>query len=107
MDEETVASACSDHFIRVFSLSSPDLNSPIFTLHQPTSGPNRICALSKNTLLTSGHDRGVRIWDMRQQLPVLYFENIHYDTITSLDKLSSNIFATASDDSNLNVKLIT
>lgn len=61
--------------------------------------------MSPTAFLTSGVDRGVRLWDLRQKDPLLFFETIHYDKITSIETLSSTVFATASDDGNLNVRL--
>jgi hypothetical protein len=33
----------------------------------------------------------------------MFFENIHFDTINSIDKLTSIVFATGSDDGSINV----
>jgi WD40 repeat protein len=61
-----MASICSDHYIRIISLiNKKDINTPIMSFHQPESSPNNICPLGPTTLLTSGYDRSVRLWDLR------------------------------------------
>ena len=81
INEDSIATACSDHSIRIFSLNSQnsDFNRPIKEFKQEKSSPNIVCSLSPTTFLTSGMDRGVRIWDMRLPNPVLFFDSIHYD----------------------------
>ncbi|TNV80981.1 hypothetical protein FGO68_gene11835 [Halteria grandinella] len=98
-----IASICSDLDIRIFSLQSQDINTPVNVFSQEESSPNNICALSALTFVTSGIDRGVRLWDMRQNSPAILFKTIHYDQITSLERLSSTVFATASNDGHLNL----
>jgi len=34
----------------------------------------------------------------------MFFENIHQDTINSVERLSTTVFATASDDGSVNVR---
>ena len=61
--------------MRVISLvNKKDINTPIVTFHQAESSPNNICPLGPSSFLTSGHDRSVRLWDMRQGNPVMFFE---------------------------------
>lgn len=79
------------------------MNTPINIFDQEQSSPNHICSLGPTTFLTSGLDKGVRLWDLRQKYHVIFFENIHYDQINSLEKISPTVFATASNDGNLNV----
>ena len=43
------------------------------------------------------------MWDIRQTQPIFDFKDIHYDTITSIDKYNQQIFASASDDGYVNV----
>jgi WD40 repeat protein len=100
-----LASICTDSDIRIFGLlSSREINTPVNVFAQEKSGPTVICPLGQTSFLTSGVDRGVRLWDMRQNTPLMLFESIHYDKITSLEKLSSSVFASASLDGNLNVR---
>ena len=79
IDEDHIASACADNNIRVFDLSSKSFDKPKITLEQNESAPNHICSMSQHTLLTSGYDCGVRIWDIRTQSSILSFKKIHYD----------------------------
>ena len=36
----------------------------------------------------------------------MFFENIHHDTINSVERLSTTVFATASDDGTVNVRIL-
>jgi hypothetical protein len=36
----------------------------------------------------------------------MFFENIHFDTINAIDKLTPTVFATGSDDGSINVIII-
>jgi len=56
-------------------------------------------------LVSGGLDGSTRLWDTRQQNLVKEFKGFHYDRINSIDKLSSSIVATASNDSFVNVRL--
>lgn len=99
-----LASICTDSNIRIFGLlSSREINTPVNVFSQEKSAPTAICPLGQTSFLTSGIDRGVRLWDLRQKTPLMLFESIHYDRITALERLSSSVFASASLDGNLNV----
>jgi len=99
-----LASICTDSDIRIFGLlSSREINTPVNVFSQEKSAPTAICPLGQTSFLTSGIDRGVRLWDLRQKTPLMLFESIHYDRITALERLSSSVFASASLDGNLNV----
>ena len=43
------------------------------------------------------------MWDIREHKPIVYFKDIHYDTITSIDKCNQHQFASASHDGYVNV----
>jgi len=72
--------------------------------HFDISGINNLCPLNDtNLFISSGNNRNISVWDTRQEKPLTYFKDIHYDTITSLSKLSENIFASSSLDGFINI----
>ena len=77
---------------------------PISTFNFEESGINNLCSLNdQNLFISSALNRSISVWDTRQPQPILFFKDIHYDTITSVDKFNQQIFASASDDGYVNV----
>lgn len=106
----------SDEYIRLYSLaqmggsstndSSVNLpgSTPLATYHFEESGVNNICSLNdQNLFISSGINRSICVWDTKQTHPIFFFKDIHYDTITSLDKFNQQIFASASHDGYINI----
>ena len=105
----------SDETIRLYQLSQlggfqedgPSLPSstPIATYKfDDFTGINNLCSLNvKNLFISSGLNRSISVWDTRQTQPILFFKDIHYDTITSIDNYNEEIFASASDDGYVNI----
>uniref|UniRef100_A0A7S3CQX4 Uncharacterized protein n=1 Tax=Strombidium rassoulzadegani TaxID=1082188 RepID=A0A7S3CQX4_9SPIT len=100
----------SDEEIKLYSLQragggqSQSLDQPISKYHFGESGVSNLCSLNdQNLFISSGFNRSISVWDTRQSQPILFFKDIHYDTITSIDKFNSQIFASASDDGFVNI----
>eukprot|EP00347_Sterkiella_histriomuscorum_P023283 403335241 len=104
LDNNTIASTCSDGFIRIFDLKNKKFDQPILQFEQVDSSPSIITFLNTSTFLTSGHDGGIRLWDMRESVPhIQTYHKYHNDQVTAIDRLSQHIFASSSDDSNINM----
>lgn len=77
---------------------------PLTTYKFEDSGVNNLCSLNgKNLFISSAYNKSISVWDTRQTQPILYFKDIHYDTITAVDKFNNQIFASSSDDGYVNV----
>ena len=60
-------------------------------------------SLDNNCIVTSGADRGVRVWDLRLQgEPVITFEDVHFDSVNCIEVLQPKLFVTSSDDGLVN-----
>jgi len=118
IDDDKLIVGQSDEYIRLYQLSGlsigrsgddesePSLPSsaPLATYKFEDSGINNLCSLNdKNLFISSGFNRSISVWDTRQTQPILFFKDIHYDQITSVDKFSQEIFASASDDGFVNI----
>ncbi|CDW85560.1 wd40 repeat-containing protein [Stylonychia lemnae] len=104
VENDMIASSCSDGYIRIFNLSHQNYQEPSLILEQLDSSPELINVLNKNCLLSTGSDGGIRLWDIRQpEAPVQTYHKFHYDKINTIDNLSGYVFASASDDSNINM----
>ena len=123
IDNDKLIVGQSDEYIRLYQLSSIGASSdfqgrasaddgesalpsstPLATYKFEDSGINNLCSLNdRNLFISSGFNRSISVWDTRQTQPILFFKDIHYDQITSVDKFSQEIFASASDDGYVNI----
>jgi len=128
IDHDKLLVGQSDEYIRLYQISQAGGGSDLGGVHQddlasagspalPSSTPvaaykfedsgiNNLCSLNyHNLFISSALNRSISVWDTRQTQPILYFKDIHYDTITSVDKFNQQIFASASDDGYVNVSI--
>jgi WD40 repeat protein len=63
---------------------------PLASYKFEDSGVNNLCSLNdQNLFISSALNRSISVWDTRQVKPILYFKDIHFDTITSIDKFNT------------------
>ena len=118
LDSDKLIVGQSDEYIRLYQIPSsgfghgssrgqtydPPSTTPLATYKFQDSGINNLCPLNdKNLFISSGFNRSISVWDTRQTQPILFFKDIHYDQITSVDKFNEEIFASASNDGYVNV----
>ena len=106
LDADKLVVGQSDEQIHLYSLGQvcSRQQAPIASFRFEESGVNNLCSLNdQNLFISSGLNRSISVWDTRHPQPVLFFKDIHYDTITSIDKFNEQIFASASDDGYVNV----
>ena len=79
---------CADAKIRLYALSSlsEDLDAPVVTFDQGSSGISHLCPLSEQTFLSGGYDNSVRMWDIRQPNPVYVSKNLTFGEVTWIQK---------------------
>ena len=119
IDQDKIIVGQSDEYIRLYQIPPQGANleadgsaslcssEPLTTYKFEDSGINNLCSLNdKNLFISSGFNRSISVWDTRQTQPILFFKDIHYDQITSVDKFSQEIFASASNDGYVNVSIV-
>jgi len=71
----------------------------LYKLEGHTGNIAALVKVDKNTLITSGEDLTVRIWDLENPKCIQVLDECHSDDIWYLERLSKILFATGSNDS--------